>query len=135
MDTENLRKFNPVQNDPLDDKITLKKSDTGKEEVNIPGYMAPTEYVPYKGNRRNGGGYKSFNADAIQINDSNKQDAYFSESKVKQLYNFEDEYCPKCSEVSQFTCPCGYSDKKCSNGHVWYTDRETNRIKIENPHL
>lgn len=44
-----------------------------------------------------------------------------------------EEVCPKCKEPVVDTCPCGHSDKKCSNGHVWYTDRE-GKMKLGNPH-
>lgn len=43
------------------------------------------------------------------------------------------EKCPTCSELVETTCPCAYSDKKCKNSHIWYTDRE-GKTKTGNPH-
>jgi hypothetical protein len=41
--------------------------------------------------------------------------------------------CPKCDKICVSTCPCGYSDKTCENGHIWYTDRDGN-VVVGNPH-
>jgi len=45
----------------------------------------------------------------------------------------EAEKCPVCKDIAISTCPCGYSDKTCSSGHKWYTDR-VGETKVGNPH-
>ena len=46
----------------------------------------------------------------------------------------ETETCPLCDSPTEYICPCGYNDKKCQKGHMWYTDRE-GKIKKGNPHM
>ena len=45
----------------------------------------------------------------------------------------EDDMCPMCKESAVEVCPCVYSDKKCANGHTWYTNRNK-RVMVGNPH-
>lgn len=45
----------------------------------------------------------------------------------------ESEFCPTCREQATETCNCVYSDKRCSQGHVWYVDRQGQSIQ-GNPH-
>ncbi len=48
--------------------------------------------------------------------------------------NIEDlDLCPKCKSEVVRTCQCGYSDKTCKNGHIWYIDRDGS-TKYGNPH-
>ena len=47
--------------------------------------------------------------------------------------NGDEELCPECNSPVISFCNCGYSDKKCKNSHIWYTDRN-GLIKIGNPH-
>jgi hypothetical protein len=80
--------------------------------------------------------YKTFDetnkkkAKSMEEFGTNAQTQYANTGKLTHEY---DAKCPTCSGVSVSTCPCGYSDKKCSNGHVWYTDRN-GKIKMGNPH-
>ena len=46
---------------------------------------------------------------------------------------FSEELCPDCNGPAIFTCNCAYNDKKCENGHIWYTDR-SGKLKAGNPH-
>ena len=131
---ENIRKHNPIQNETLDNKLSLNIATGGIEVSSIPGYNMPTTYG-YKGNDKSrGSGYKSFNADAKKVNEFSINSTYMNQSQVQSVYDFQ-EYCPVCNEVAKFNCPCGYSDKTCANGHVWYTERESGKIKLNNPHL
>lgn len=41
--------------------------------------------------------------------------------------------CPKCNLPVLEICPCAFNDKKCSSGHIWYTNRD-GKMKIGNPH-
>ncbi len=43
------------------------------------------------------------------------------------------ESCPYCKSPAIYTCPCGYSDKRCCNEHIWYTGRD-GKVKKGNPH-
>ena len=46
---------------------------------------------------------------------------------------YDQDLCPVCSSPPVETCNCGFSDKKCENDHIWYTDRE-GKVKNGNPH-
>ena len=56
-------------------------------------------------------------------------------SKYVKNNNQEDEkdFCPICSNKYIEICNCVYNDKKCTEGHFWYTTRD-NSCKIGNPH-
>ena len=41
--------------------------------------------------------------------------------------------CPVCKGEPVKTCPCAYSDKTCSEGHIWYTARN-GKVRQGNPH-
>lgn len=96
----------------------------------IPGYTHPTTVVSSRGNV-----YKTFTEGkkrkkkekfgSTTVN-GNKYSSAVTEDKI--VHN-----CPKCSEEAVKVCPCGYSDKTCPNGHVWYIDRE-GMVKNGNPH-
>lgn len=90
---------------------------------------------PSSNNLDRGSKYKTFSdtdtAKAKSIDE-------FKGEVVNKLYhinkNIEDlDLCPKCKEISIRTCNCGYSDKSCKNGHVWYIDRD-GKTKFGNPH-
>lgn len=55
-----------------------------------------------------------------------RQESYMGSHQVEEL-------CPVCSNRAFTFCDCVYNDKKCAEGHVWYTDREGKTIK-SNPH-
>jgi hypothetical protein len=96
-----------------------------KRNMTIPGYIHPETpsgnegkiYKIFKGKKPKKGdkgvpvGNNYIRIDSTPVNDS----------------------CPTCEELCVLTCPCGHSDKTCSNGHVWYTDRG-GTLKIGNPH-
>jgi len=44
-----------------------------------------------------------------------------------------DNNCPTCSLKSVYSCNCSYGDKKCENGHSWYTRRD-GKIYTGDPH-
>ena len=92
----------------------------------IEGYEHPSEhnYISRQGV------YKTF------TEGQKKQEEFGSITSGKQYAknnDFIEDKCPECNQISVRTCQCGYSDKTCSNGHVWYTDRE-GKAKLGNPH-
>ncbi len=62
----------------------------------------------------------------------------FGNTTVGKQYStygeFEEELCPTCNAHPVQICSCGYSDKRCGSGHVWYTDRY-GALKTGNPHV
>jgi hypothetical protein len=89
----------------------------------IQGYEHPSELTYSRK-----GLYKTF---------TEGQKEKFGNTTVEKQYasygNYDQEKCPECSEQPVKSCPCGYSDKKCSKGHSWYTDRD-GKVKLGNPH-
>jgi hypothetical protein len=93
----------------------------------IPGYEHPTN-SKYSRN----GIYKTF----TEGKKAKKKEKFGSTTIGKQYASYGDyneDLCPECNDPSVNTCPCGYSDKRCGNAHVWYTDRDGN-VKSGNPH-
>ena len=140
MDQENIRKHNPIQNEPLDNKLSITMAKDGIESDEIPGYVAPSTYKKLKTTySKSGGGYKSdgyksFNANTNQVNNTATYGGnYISQSNMEGAINVE-EQCPVCSSEAKFSCPCGYSDKTCPQGHTWFTDRN-GKTKLGNPHV
>lgn len=43
------------------------------------------------------------------------------------------ETCPVCKQVPVYSCPCIYSDKRCEQGHTWFTKRD-GAVQVGNPH-
>lgn len=96
---------------------------------NIPGYQHPKNYSYSKQ-----GVYKTF-TEGEKPKGKEKFGNNASHSQYSKFGNFqeENEMCPTCNTESVSICPCGYSDKTCTNGHKWYTDR-TGKIIKGNPH-
>jgi hypothetical protein len=101
-----------------------------KRPENIEGYIHPdnTKYT-------NHSVYKTF-TEGLKM----KKNEKFGNNigiknyiKTKEDINNIDLICPMCSGMSIATCYCIYNDKKCSEGHIWYTDRK-GIIKLGNPH-
>jgi len=96
----------------------------------IKGYTHPTKVVSSRGNV-----YKTFTGGKKK----KKKEKFGTTTVANSTYasvNTEKKTvikCPTCSDEDITICPCGYSDKTCSNGHVWYVDRE-DLVKIGNPH-
>uniref|UniRef100_A0A6C0LUM4 Uncharacterized protein n=1 Tax=viral metagenome TaxID=1070528 RepID=A0A6C0LUM4_9ZZZZ len=96
----------------------------------IPGYTHPTKVVSTRGNV-----YKTFTSGKKKKkkelfgNTTVTGSTYVSVNTEKKIVHV----CPKCSDNDVSVCPCGYSDKTCSNGHVWYVDRDGG-VRISNPH-
>lgn len=100
-----------------------------KRPSNIIGYEHPTN-ANYSSNS---GIYKTF-TEGKKI----KRKEKFGKTTVIAQYTTYDtrldkNLCPICNIPSINTCSCVYNDKKCSNAHMWYTDRNGN-TKSGNPH-
>ena len=96
----------------------------------ISGYEHPSNST-YSRN----GIYKTFTE-----GEKTKKNETFGNTSVGSQYatiaNFtkdEENLCPKCNSPPTSICNCAYSDKKCSNGHIWYTARD-GKSKLGNPH-
>ena len=89
-------------------------------KTTISGYTHP-EIVNSTRNRiyktfSGGSKYKkneSFGTNSV-VDEYSKNVSSSSDSDIK---------CPVCDNVAIHTCSCVNSDKKCENGHTWYTDR------------
>lgn len=95
----------------------------------IKGYIQPDE-IKYSSRQ---GVYKTFTEGQKQ----KKQEIFGNTTVGKQYASYGEhveEKCPECNQQSVKNCLCGYSDKICVNGHLWYTDRD-GKIKRGNPHL
>lgn len=93
----------------------------------IPGYTHPTE-LKYSRNSM----YKTF----TEGKKAKKKEKFGKTVAGKQYATYgeiDSETCPECNTPSVATCHCAYSDKKCSNGHIWYINRD-GKIKSGNPH-
>jgi len=98
--------------------------------VDIPGYVHPNAT-----NTSRSGTYKTFD-DTKRVKPRSMDE--FETSTGSQYANSgivkeNVEACPICKNLSISTCPCGYSDKTCVEGHTWYTDRD-GKIRTNNPH-
>lgn len=97
-----------------------------KQCPDISGYVHPTS-----NNHTKKSVYKTFTAEE-------KQDKYaFGVTTAGKSYARQavhEEECPVCQAAIINTCYCNNSDKTCSNGHIWYTDRDGN-VKVGNPHM
>lgn len=93
---------------------------------NINGYEHPSEHIYTSRN----GVYKTFT-------EGQKYQEDFGNVIVGKQYavssDLNKDKCPECKGNAIRTCQCGYSDKTCLNGHVWYTDRD-GKPKKGNPH-
>ena len=101
-----------------------------KRPESIPGYQHPTEnHYRYSSNQTI---YKTFTEGKRQ-----KKNQKFSNIQITNKYSiFQEnpvEKCPICQEDAIYVCPCVNSDKKCTNNHVWYINRDGNIIQ-DNPH-
>ena len=96
----------------------------------IPGYEHPT-----KSKYSHSGIYKTF-TEGKKAGKKGKEDKFGITTVEKQYATYGDineDLCPQCDNYPIYTCPCGHSDKKCENDHIWYTDRDGN-VKTGNPH-
>ena len=57
----------------------------------------------------------------------------YASSKELESDKAELTSCPICKAPPVNVCPCGYNDKTCKEGHVWFTDRD-GKTKSGNPH-
>ena len=101
-----------------------------KRPESIPGYQHPTEdqYISSSSQTI----YKTFTEGKRQ-----KKDEKFGNTQTVTKYSISQtilvEQCPICQEGAIYICPCANSDKKCSNNHVWYVNRDGKTI-TGNPH-
>ena len=85
----------------------------------IEGYNPPENFVY---NSKNNTIYKTFTDSSIS--DDNIYDISIETGKQYALSGEKIlDNCPICNIEAYYTCPCAYSDKKCKNGHIWYTNR------------
>jgi len=92
----------------------------------IDGYEHPSEHNYISRH----GVYKTFTEGQKRQEDSGTITSGKQYAKINDL---PEDRCPKCDQIAIRTCQCGYSDKMCNNGHIWYTDRE-GIAKLGNPH-
>lgn len=104
---------------------------TARKKLNIPGYVHP------KSNNSRNSMYKTFSEGGKKKKDMTK----FKTTELNDGYSMvnieisESHICPikDCGQTCVFICQCAYNDKRCSNGHIWYINREGEK-KIGNPH-
>ena len=96
----------------------------------ISGYIHPSN-----SNYSKKGLYKTFTSDTGEKFENVKE--FGNIETGKQYSNYlenEEELCQVCGLKAVTVCPCSYSDKTCTNGHIWYTDR-CGKICMGNPHV
>jgi hypothetical protein len=105
-------------------------SETARQNLVLPGYVHPTNT-----NTNRNSLYKTFTEGGKKkIKDLDKiPNAIAGKQYATRILVQEEDSCPSCNKKAISTCPCGYSDKKCPQGHVWYTDRDGYK-KLGNPH-
>lgn len=99
----------------------------GRPTVNIEGYEPPSQ-LNYSNKRSI---YKTFTP-GLKAKKNEKFGNTIAEP-IYGHYNFEEEKCPVCKEIPKQLCYCIYNDKSCSNGHIWYYDRD-GKLRTGNPH-
>jgi len=77
--------------------------------------------------------YKTFTTGKKVKKNEKFGNTYHNKGYCTMIQTEETIICPICNDPVVHTCPCSYNDKKCQNGHVWYTNREGKTIK-GNPH-
>ena len=104
-----------------------------KRPNNIPGYVHPTSNA-YSRNSM----YKTFTE-----GQKPKKKEKFGVTSVGRSYvtnktleneESEENICPICSSKTIKICTCVYNDRICSQGHIWYINRNDGKVKMGNPH-
>jgi hypothetical protein len=98
---------------------------------NIPGYEHPV-----KSNYSKQSVYKTFTegGKAKKFSKTTHAGKHYAVSANAYMNDEDDDAnCPVCMAPAETVCPCGLSDKKCAEGHSWYTDRD-GAIKHGDPH-
>ena len=92
---------------------------SNENKISVSGYEHPTELI--LSNPRTNKKYKIFN------NGTDKSPYVSSGQKYKYLRYTDKKtqnICPECGEEALYECKCDNKDKQCSNGHVWYINKE-----------
>jgi hypothetical protein len=97
------------------------------ESKEIPGYTHP-ESINFSNKKSI---YKTFTP-GLKPKKNEKFGNTIAEAKYGN-YDFDEEKCPECNLPPQRICFCGFSDKTCSKGHTWYSNRE-GKLQMGNPH-
>ena len=101
----------------------------------IPGYIHPENPPKNIFNNTKDRIYKTFTegkeAKKVEVfNSTNISPKYVNNNNQED----EKDFCPVCSKKYIEICNCVFNDKKCIEGHFWYTTRDDNSCKIGNPH-
>ena len=98
---------------------------SNENKTSVIGYEHPSDLI-LTNNKK----YKTFNNE----NDGN---TYVSSAKKSNYIRYTDNksqnLCPECGEEALYECKCENKDKQCSNGHIWYFNKEGFIIKGD-PH-
>ena len=96
---------------------------------NIPGYIHPeTNSTAPKGVST----YKTF-TEGQKPKKKEKFGSTYGGTQYSTMTYTEEDVCPQCSQPAVHVCNCAFSDKRCKEGHIWYTDR-SGAVKLGNPH-
>lgn len=110
----------------------MSEIESARRKLQISGYQHPTEIIPKKSKQ-----YKIFNTES-KTNDYTKPSKFFSyatftdKESEQKLYK-QSNICPVCRLDALYVCDCQYADKQCSNGHVWFINKNNN-VSIGDPH-
>jgi hypothetical protein len=101
-----------------------------KRPDSISGYVHPTT-----SNYSKNSVYKTFSEGTNEKFESTNDFDNTENNKLYANYNLDKNIgnCQICNEEAISTCPCAYNDKKCKQGHIWYTDR-SGKSCIGDPH-
>lgn len=100
-----------------------------KRPEHISGYVHPETAVSSKAGTTPYSVYKKGNGQKSVYASAPSSSVY----KIVNTESDDSNTCPKCSEKAEHCCNCIYNDKKCSNGHIWYSTRDGS-VKLGNPH-
>lgn len=113
--------------------VFLGKMSESRRPSAIPGYSHPEKQT----RTSRGGIYKTFTegkkAKKKEKFGNTEITTQYASSQQLEIEKEEKVLCPVCEEEAVKTCPCAYSDKTCSQGHIWYTARD-GKVTKGNPH-
>lgn len=110
----------------------MSEIENARRNLQICGYQHPSKIITNTDKQ-----YKIFNTESKNEDYTKSkrwsQYATFTEKENKKLLYKNANICPTCGGDALYACDCKYKDKQCSNGHVWFINKDK-KIVMGDPH-
>lgn len=109
-------------------------SDIERARNSLDAKLSEMGYVhPESTNSNSGDGYKMYNKEGESTYVSQDYNRYATFDTKQSGDVQKTDICPSCETKALYSCDCEFGDMMCTNGHMWYVQKD-GKVIVGDPH-